>query len=281
MRKIEITEYNNLLVYDKTYSVDFIRETIESKSLNGLSIFDHMDPLRSLEFLNQCAFLRALRISCIDDQDYSFLKKLTNLEWLSFGISVNTKNKIDLSHQTKLKELNINWRKNIYGIEICEKLEKIGLIDFKEKNLKFIEKLPSLRELVIKTASLNNLAGIEFLGNLEFLHLGNCRRLISIKNINGLKGLKEITLDGCPKVQDYDQLFDLPSIGELTILGDKEISSLKFITNLSSLKRFKMLGKISVTDGDLSPLLNLQEVFYVNKKHYNIKFPPANYSRFD
>lgn len=276
MGKLEIKVPENLLVYDKEYSIDFVRRTIKNESLNGLRIFDHLDPLPSLDFLKDYTFLTHLSISCIDDHDYSFLNQLTNLKSLFIGSSVTTRHEIDLSHQTNLTYLGITWRKHIKGLENCQKIERLLLIEFKEKDLSWIRPLSALKDLSIKTATIKHLGGIEGCKGLESILLGNCRQLTSISALNHLCNLKKIELDLVTQVKDYEKLSDLPALSKLKIIDCKKISSISFIRNLPSLRTLMLIGNTEIEDGDLTPATALEEVFYPNRRHYNVKYPPPN-----
>jgi Leucine-rich repeat (LRR) protein len=274
MEKEKITG-GNLLTYNKAFSIDYIRETIEKKSLDGLFIHDVLDPLPSLDFLKDFTFLTHLRVHPIDDQDYSFLRHLTNLRSLSIGESVTNTHEIDLIAQTNLIYLGLHWRKNIKGLENCRKLESLMLTEFKEKDLSVIRKVPTIRELDIRTSSIKEMAGVEDCQSLESVSLGPCRSLLSISALNHHPNLKSIELEACNKISDYEKLTDLPVLEKLSITNCK-IPSIQFITHIPSLKKLIMVGGTEVMNGDMGPVANVPEVQYSNRPHYNIPFPPPN-----
>jgi len=276
MGKIKIKEPENLLVYEKGYSAGFVKSTIEKQSLNGLRIFDHLDPLPDLDFLKDYTFLKHLVVTSIGDHDYLFLKQLPGLIRLGIDISEGAKKEIDLSHQTNLIELVIAWRKHIKGLEKCQHLEDLLLIEFKEKDLTAITALAALKHLSIKTSSIKDMRGIEGCKKLETLSLGNCRSLISLSALSHLHNLRKIRLNSVPKIGDYDMVSDLPMLTELKIVDCKDIPSISFIRNFPNLKEFILLGNVDVTDGDMTPVKNLDKVFYTNRKNYNISYPPPN-----
>jgi hypothetical protein len=209
MEKIEIFETEKLLVYKKSYSPEFIEASIKHNNLRGLRVFDHLDRLDNLDFLNQCSFLQALRIDCIEDKDFSFLKRMPNLEELHIGISLTMKNKIDFGVQKNLKTLGIHWRKGITGLENCVTLKKIVLIDFKENDLEKISKLSSLKQVVIKTSTVKKLNGVEKLIELENIVIGNCKKLNSIIILNMLRKLKKIEILESKSILDIEQFKDV------------------------------------------------------------------------
>lgn len=271
INKIKISPYGNMLVYQKGYTAEFVKDTINKNNLEGLRIFDHLDRLESLDFLKKYTFLKKLHIDCVYDQDYSFLRDLYNLEDLTIGGSITNINEINLSNQQNLKKLGITWRKKITGIENCIKLTWLTLVEFKEKDLQKIASLTNLINLYIKTATIETLSGIENLTNLQNLNIGACKRLQSIKGISLLSKLKELHLEMCPNIKNYEEIKNLPQLETLKFINCGKIASIKFIETLPALSKLSLLANTVVVDGDLVPAKHIKWVAYKPYKHYNIK----------
>jgi hypothetical protein len=271
-KEIEISPYGSLLVYKKGYSLDFIRTTIQKKQLKGLRIFAQLkeDRLNSLDFLREYTFLEALGITTVDDFDFGFLSELKGLKELT--ISTVGEHKIDLSSQVNLEELAIHWRKGgILGIGKCQNLTSLCLIDFKESDFSAISQLIKLKELIVKTASIKTVNGLQNFQCLESLLLGNCRSLRSIEGITYLKELTSLDIELCSKIDDYNFIGSLYNLKSLDINDCKGINSIKFVQNLQALQKIGLLGNTDVLDSDMTPAQNIKEVFYYPRKHYNIK----------
>ena len=240
---IEISEHGNLLMYKLGHSAEAVRDLINSRKLNGLRIFDYREPLESLDFLRGFTFLKRLEITCSEDQDYSFLRDLTQLEHLSIGPSWPMENPIDLCHQANLKYLSIQWRRNrIHGLEACQNLEDLCLVEFKESDLELISKLRNIVRLRIKTGSLKRLIGIENLKELEVLEVGNCRSLVSIAHLNGLGNLRSLKFESCPKISDFGDLIDLPLLESFKLIRCGEIPDIDFAGRFPNLSEPELLG---------------------------------------
>lgn len=268
---IKITPFGNMLEYKKGFSAEFVKNTITEKRLEGLRIHDDLDPLDSLDFLKDYIFLKKLHIQCIHDQDFSFLKKLPNLNSLSIGISVEMKNIIDLSNQINLNHLGITWRKGkVLGLEKCQSLLSIGISMYKEKDLRPFSQLVRLKKMVIASASIESLNELENINEIEELLLGYCKSLTSIKHLNGKENLKKIEIDCCTKIDDYESLVDLPNLEILEIKNCKGIKSIGFIKNIKSLKTLVLSESTDILDGDLKPALGIK-IVYKHRKHYNVK----------
>jgi hypothetical protein len=278
MQDIKIS-HNKLLVYKSEYTLEEIYAVIKSKNLNGLRIFSELknDRLEDISFLKDYTFLEQLDVTSANDFDFSFLKNLTNLKKLSINVEGN--NEINLGSLTQLQYLSIQWRKQITGFDNCTSLSSLGLIEFKEKDLQKIQGLKNLAELRIKTGTIENLSGADKLINLRTLNIGNCKKLQSIKAINHLPSLKELYLDTCPNIYDYDEVTDLPNLDTLNLADCRKVQSLKFIERYPSLQNLSLLGNTIIVDGDLVPAKRIKSIEHKHYSHYNVKLENPSYNQ--
>jgi hypothetical protein len=274
---IEISPYGSLLVYKKWYSAKDVLSIIQAHNLRGLRIFAQLknDRLPDLDFLAEYTFLEALDITSVDDCNFRFLNKLENLKDLT--VIVAGQNIIDLSNQTNLEILTIQWRKGkVLGLEKCNNIKSLCLVDYTEENFKPIRSLLNLEDLKVKTALIKNCYGIENLAKLKSLLLGNCKKLSEIEGVKELKRLTSLSFDLCPQIRNYNSIGYLSNLENLQIVDCKRVNSIKFIESLQSLKKLSLLGT-DVLDGDLMPAKNIKEVFYKHRKHYNVVIENKDY----
>ena len=277
-RKIEISPFGSLLVYKKEYKADDVRSIIQEHNLRGLRIFAQLkdERLSDLDFLCEFSFLEALSITSTDDDNFEFLKNLKKLKELT--IIIAGKNKINLSNQECLENLTIQWRKGkIGGLDKCHHISTLCLVDYTENDLTPLNSLHNLMDLKIKTASINNIKGIENFIKLNSLLLGNCKKLSNLNGLEYLINLKYLSFDLCPQIKNFNKIGYLPNLENLQITDCKEVETIKFIEKLPSIKRFTLLGSSDVLDGDILPAKNIKEVFYKHRKHYNFKIENQNY----
>jgi hypothetical protein len=238
------------LMYRREYSVELIQRTIEKRGLNGLSIFDDLDPLSSIDFLRSCGFLRALRIQCRYDHDFSFLEEMPLLNYLSIGASESMKNEIDLSAQVNLEHLALKWRKGkIRGLENCTRISDLCLIEFSEESLEPVESLMNVTRLRVKTGSIRSLKGIERLKKVKELELGYCRNLRSLGDMNGLTELETVLIESCRKILDYASLDDLPKLRSLKLINCGDIPALDYECRFPRLEEFRLLERTRLVEG--------------------------------
>ena len=277
---IEVSPHNNMLLYKKGYTASFVKGIIEKRKLDGLRIFDHLDGLDSINFLEDYGFLEKLNVFCIYDQDYSFLKKLTKLKQLMIGASVKENNTIDLSNQQNIENLNIKWRKGkIIGLEKCQNLKSLSLQDFKENDFFAISQLQNLRELDVRTSSIKTVNGLHHFLFLEKLLLADCKSLKTLEDLTELKSLVSLNIELCTKIEDYSFIGRLINLKTLELVDCKGINSIKFVQNLKKLEQLALLGNIVVLDGDMIPAKSINKVFYPHRKHYNFKIENKEYEQ--
>jgi|688.fasta_scaffold180260_3 hypothetical protein len=279
MGDIEIASFDNLLVYKKGYTPEFVSKIITDKKLGGLRIFSILkeDKLETINFLQDYSFLEKLDVTSSTDFDFSFLSRLVNLKKLS--INVEGRNEIDLSSLTKLEYLSVQWRKTIKGFENCTRLSSLGLIELKEPDLVKISSVKSLTDIRIKTASIESLNGLQGLINLQSLSIGNCKKLTSINAINQLPKLRNLYFEKCPIIKDYESVNSLPSLEDFSLIDCGVIESIKFTESFPLLSKLSLLGNTIVNDGNLLPAKRIKSVEHKHYKHYNIKIEDTTYNQ--
>jgi hypothetical protein len=268
----EVTILDAFLLFKKGYTLKFVKSTLEEKQLKGLKVFSNLksEKISDLDFLKDYVFLEALDISSTDDYNFDFLSSLSNLKDLS--ISTEGGNKINLSNQVNLKKLTLQWRLGkIFGIEKCQNIDSLCLIDFKEDDFTRIAQLNKLRALQIKTSSVKTLEGLHKFSALETLSLGNCKRLKTIKDMANVKSLKYLNIEFCPNIKDYSSIGELSKLEALEITDCKNINTIQFIQNLGMLEKLTLLGSTNVVDGNMIPAKSIKEVIYKPRPHYNIR----------
>jgi hypothetical protein len=276
-KKIEISPYGNMLMFKKNYSAEQVRNIIETHGLNGLRIFDHLNPLNDLSFLKDYNFLEKIDIDCLNDQNFEFLIFLKNLKHLNIGLSISNKNLIDLSSQVNLETLSLDWRQNIQGLENCKKLKYLSVVDFNESDFKKISLLNTLVELKIKASTIVNISGIKNLINLENVLFANCKKLASIEGLNGLRNINTLEFNNCPKICDFSVLKNLPELKRLVLTDCRKIDSIKFIKNFALLEELALLGNTEIADGDTLPANYINSFLYKNRNYYNKKIQNPKY----
>lgn len=276
--EIEISPFGNLLLYKRGYSPEFVKSVLDEFGLKGLKVNSRAEKLVSLEFLTDFVFLRSLEIVGEGDFSFDFLNSLGRLERLSIG--ADGKTPIELSWLIGLKDLTLLWRKDcISGLEKCQRLTSLCLVEYKEEDFRSVEKLIGLIHMKVKTGSIQSVKGIESLTNLRTLLLGNCRRLSSLDNLASSTNLRSLRFELCPRLRNYTPLGFLSKLEELEIIDCNRIQTIKFVEKLDALQRLSLLGSTVVMDGDLLPAKHVKDMFYKNRNHYNVRIENDAYDK--
>jgi hypothetical protein len=273
---VEISPFGNNLIFKSGYTKEFVYAILKERHLDGIKINTRWENIIDFSFLSEYHFLESLDIVGASDFDFSFLFYLKKLKRLSISLAGN--NIIDLSNQTNLESLSIQWRKGkVLGLDKCTKITSLCLVDYSEKDFYPISSLVSLEDLKVKTALINNLLGLENLTELKSILLGNCKKLSSLNGLGILKNVTSLSFDLCPQIKNYDETGNLYNLENLQITDCKGVESIKFIESLAGLKRLSLLGNTDVLDGNLMPAKKVREVFYKHRKHYNITIDNVEY----
>lgn len=265
----QIETFNNLLVYENSYSVKFINEYISKNNLNGLRIYRPFEdnPILDFSFLLQIENLKELSIFYFDEIDFSFLYGLKSLKKISLQTVFSD---IDFSKLSDIESLSIQWNKKyIKHIDSLINLSTLFVNGYDEKDLNNLKKLDNLKFLSIKSAKCNSLSGVENLSSLEGLFIGGFKNLVNISNLENLKNLKYLFFELCPKIENLDVLKGNISLEILEIIDCKNMKHISFANNLPKLEQLSILGSAIIDDFNLLNIDNI-DLLSIDFKKYKI-----------
>ena len=213
--------------------------------------------------------------------DIKGIQYLQNLETLSISYSEGNKTSentyIDFSKFPKLKYLYTPWFSKGFELICNKELESLIIYGFapKSKNFTSLQLPQSLKCLELVRANIVNFDGLE-MSSGEKIECYYCRNLESLKGIDNVSAtLKRLMIENSKKLLDYDPISRCTELNSIVFSKCGDIPSLSLLSSLSKLKHFCML-EITVKDGDISQLLNIEKVAITNKQHYNYKLTPSN-----
>lgn len=166
--------------------------------------------------------------------------------------------------------------------EKIKSLKVLSISDYPKRDLIGMFSSIQLDTLSITQCKINSLDGIEQSSCMQCVYFRYNRSLHDISALRKVKHtLKALRIENCPKIEDFSVLSELDNIELLELTGKNELSDLKFINHMKSLKTF--ICNMNVLDGDLTPCLDLSYVYIgKNRKHYNLKdkdMPRGTYIR--
>ncbi len=174
----------------------------------------------------------------------------------------------DLTSYQQQKEVNkwcdffINEQTNIKKIWITTRIS--------QKIFDAICQQEQIEGVWIKWGAYKDIASIENLTNLQYLHLGGGAQIDNLNAIKALKKLKAFETKSLYKIKDYSFLQELSELEDLSLSGDPfsalkkiNIQSLDFLNYLPNIVRLD-LCMMKLEDEDYKPILNLPKLKYLH-----------------
>lgn len=227
-----------------------VKELFKEYDIKAVNIWDNISTCGLLEIdenIKSLHFLGRQKDTEIE-QVYRFSNILA-IEW------DNTEHiSIDFSRFKHIEEINIAWSPNfifkdalsllyirlyryskeIFDLDLPNKIEFIELIQGKLKSMQGIEKYQSLKALVLYSQpKIEDYTAIGELNNLEFLHIHG-GQLKDITPFTKLKKLKWLVLENCKHIETLKPLLELENLIGVQLVGttkpldgDKSIRDIK------------------------------------------------------
>jgi len=197
--------------------------------------------------------------------DLSPVLTLSNLQ----SLTLSDTEPLPLNEFPQLKKFYGYWHKEL-NLDGCEKLELLSLSRYKSKTKDMTEfpELPSLIDLELVQTTLTSFAGISRLQRLRRLELAYLTKLETLDDVLDLPGLQVLDVLTCKKIKNAANIRALKKLRTFKLNDCGEIPTLNFINDMPALEEFRFVDT-NVLDGDLTPLLKLKWVGFLNKKHYS------------
>lgn len=224
------------------------------------------DKLRELRHLPK---LRRLTVRNRKGDAMDWIEALEDLEELLVLDPVRT---LDLSRFHRVRTLDVAWCSRLVLPPVEAPLEHLGLLSWtpKPSDLRTLRAWKTVRHLSIGLGSLASLAGIEMLENLESAYFVRLRNLVDVQALANCRKLRKLHINDCRRAVQVDVLRQLVELEELVLVGRFGIPSLRFLDDLPRLRNVRLLH-VDVEDGDLTPLLRIEEPAVVpHKRHYKL-----------
>lgn len=238
---------------------------------------------QDISFLRQCPTLKEINLWIADatpgEFDFSPLYDMPQLRDLDCHMTYDGPDGpddprsavLDCTQLRGLTTLSV-YEKPPLNYELVETLESLFVSENrKHKDLTRISRSQNLKRLWMMCGSLRSLEGIEQFRQLESLTLDYLRSLQDISQLSCVaKSLRALSIENCPKIQDFGCLCDLVNLEHLDLCGSNKLPDLKFLNGMKKLKTF--IFSMDVVDCDLTPCLQVPYALsYNNKKKYNLK----------
>ena len=262
---ISVNGIEHLIVSNLNF--DAALEFAKIKSIKNLQLnFCNNISTNNLNFLKKYNFFEDVQIVMDKAIDIDGIYYLKNLRSISLMDELN--NIIDLSRFSLLSECHAFWS-NSLNIDKCISLERLVLYKFGEHDLQSICMLKKLEELeLINSRKIVSLRGLNMIKGLRRLSLFILPNLEEFDPLKELKQLEYLQIETCKKMKTLNFLENLLRLTTLRINECGEIYSLKEISNLKKLQDI-WIRNTKILDGDLSSLVGRQNAYCTNYKGHS------------
>lgn len=237
------------------------RKSLSDCDLRGLKLESLSANIYSLEdaaaAVDDPSLLRELGIKN-GIESLEGMELFPNVETLSvYASSLSDVNVV--TAMPNLKSLTLENADKLNDFAVFASIENLEELVIESENIKalnFVGRIPHLKSLGISDGELLDLDGLEALESLEKLSVTDCRELRNMTAVEGLTGLKELTLE---KPYDCEEP-SLAALTELEKLTLKSFSSCGFLQNMTNLKKLALHSCDVPENLDLSGLDSLTEL---------------------
>jgi protein phosphatase 1 regulatory subunit 7 len=222
--------------------------------------------LQDIEFLRRYPFVTdVVSVFPISGPfDLSPIPALTELRSLTISGPVP----LALGRFSRLKTFRGNWDHKLdlsgCNLEILE----LGKYRAKSPALTELPEPPVLRELSIVQSAITSLHGVAKFRSLKKLELAYLSKLEKLSELDELPRLTMLDCNKCRKLRNHATVQDLENLTNLRFNDCGEIPTLAFLNKMKKLEDFRFVNT-NVLDGDLTPLLRLESVGFLRKRHYS------------
>lgn len=254
------------IVWIDSRRIEASLEAFERSEADGIGISPHNGFLSTdIGFLNEATNLRGLVIPFPKEFDLSSVQTFSQLRFLVLGAE---RAPLDLSGLVCIEELGIALKaKDV--LPQNSKLSHLRLRNFSPSSGNF-EALPAfneLTELSVAVGSVQSLSGIERFGNLREAEFAYLPKLKTVEAI-GKTSIQALHIEACSSIQDFGALAKCQRLRSLRYINCGALRSLAPLRDFKALEEFRF-GKTNVLDGDMTPLMGLKSVGFLNKRHYS------------
>ncbi len=222
-------------------------------------------------FLSELNGIEEISIICSKISNLSSIERIKSLQEISLNGIVTED--VKLCSLPRLKKCYLYWWTGAKSVLESVSLESAYFDKLRLKAYDELAELRSVRHLTIANSSMPDIEWLNrFTGQLEELHLLNCKKLECFSALSTQTNLKRLTISGSKFLGKIDFVSALRNLEVLDLSDSGPIKDIRAIVELKELKAFALAGSNSeIENGDLSALSSLPKlamVMLAPRKHY-------------
>ncbi|MBF4600565.1 hypothetical protein ITJ55_07060 [Frigoribacterium sp. VKM Ac-1396] len=254
---------------------------MRKRGITGLVLnYAHGYQERNLDFISGLQLERLIILSRTTSDHEPIYDLADTL--IELNITTDPRLEVDLTRLPRLKELGADWRQVRDTIGAVDDLDSVCFGLYTEADLLPLAHLHSLSRLtLLDRPRIETVTGLSELPRLRFLEIASASHLRDITELawNPTPLLESLSFAYSANVSDLESIAHTTSLTQLTLSDMGTFVSLAPLVRLRRLERLFLHGSTNVSDGDLTPLLDLPALKLVslaNRRHYS---PPASIIR--
>lgn len=268
MNNIETIQWGKWrITWVSPFNAEIVEKALESNTIDGIGLSPHYGFKGDVALLKRFPQFKGIVVTNVACLDVDYLSAFPNIRFLSLG--GERKSEVDFRVFHQLVDLRINWHRDDILPNESSLLESLYIKGFnpKNKNLTSLPSFTNLHGLELVQSNIVTLDGIHRISKLTDVDISFCKNLESVAAL-GSTGVMRLHLESCNKISDLTELVRCRKLRSIKMSGCGNLASLHFLNKFPALEEFRFV-KMDVLDGDMTPLLRLKSIGFIDKRKYS------------
>jgi hypothetical protein len=255
------------IAWASSENLDAVSELLRTGEIDGVGLSPHHGFTGDPSFLNELPSFAGIVMAETGSLDCRILPCLSGFRFISLGGARLCG--FDFREFINLVDLRLVWHPSDILPRSGSSLASLYLKGYKPKT-RDLNDLPSfvnLEELELVQAGVTSLDGAPALAKLRQIDVSYCKGLVTIAALIGTP-VERVHFEACGKIEDIPVLSKCDRIRSIKLSACGNLQSLSFLEESKTIEEFRFV-KMEIADGDMSPLLKLNSVGFINKRDYS------------
>lgn len=266
---IEIREWDRWRIADVTKSnLNEIIRLLSDGDIDGICI----SPFRGFEgdfnILNQLPSYKGIIVEDCCKIDYNSIPRISQMSFLALG-GKDSPHGIDFSTIPNLEHLTTDWNPKHILPHSDGPLKTLRMWHYKPKSrdLSDLHAYENLGDLFLAQTRIESLEGVQRFKELKKIEVAYCQVLTSVAALADTD-VERVEMEACGQIVDIPLLAKCVRLKAIRASGCGTLNSLSFLNESKSIDWFTFVNT-NVEDGDMTPLFRLNNVGFINKRHFS------------
>lgn len=268
MKQPEIIKWGRWrIAWASSANLDAVAKLLRGGEIDGVGLSPHHGYTGDPALLNDLSSFAGVVFTDAGSLDCHAISRLHELRFITLGGA--RARGFDFSGLCNLADLRIGWHPGDVLPRGEGALESLYLKGYypKSKNLTGLPEYENLETLELVQAGVTSLDGVERQKKIRELDVSYCKGLTTIAALVGAS-VERVHFEACGRIGDIPTLSRCPRIKSIRMSSCGNLQSLGFLRASKTIEEFRFV-KMEVADGDMTPLLELESVGFIDKRGYS------------